>query len=69
MARNEVKKYIIRPLRGLWVVYRVAGNDEIRVATYQTKEEALRACDSLKGRMVRRNPDSWFEFFMNSFNK
>lgn len=64
-----MKKYVVRPLRGLWMVYRVAGNDEVRVATYQTKEEALRACDSLKGRMVRRNPDSWFEFFMNSFNR
>lgn len=64
-----MKKYIIRPLRHLWVVYQVTGNDEIKVATYQTKEEALRVCDRLNGRMIRQNPDSWFEFFMNSFNK
>ena len=64
-----MKKYAIRPLRCLWVVYQVAGNDEIKVATYQTKEEALRVRDRLNGLIVRRNPDSWFEFFMNSFNK
>lgn len=69
MERNEKARYVVRPLRYLWIVYRVTGNDEMRAGTYQTKEEAQRVCDRLNGREVRRNPGSWFEFFMDSFNK
>lgn len=64
--RNKVR-YICRPLRSLWIVYRVSENgDEIRVGSYGTKEEARRETERLNGRQIRRNPNSWFEFFINS---
>ncbi len=69
MGWNEGKRYVVHPLRSLWIVFRKSGNDEMKVGTYQTKEEAQRVCDKLNGRESHRNPDSWFEFFMNSFNK
>nr|DAR79142.1 MAG TPA: hypothetical protein [Caudoviricetes sp.] len=67
MVRPCRVHYICRPLRSLWIVYRVAENgDEIRTGSYRTQEEARREAERLNGRQIRRNPDSWFEFFINS---
>lgn len=68
MGRSERKRYVVHPLRCLWVVYRRTGNDEVRVGTYQTEVEAQRVCDRLNGRESRQKPGGWFDFFMNSFN-
>lgn len=67
---NNVR-YIYRPLRRLWVVYKVIKNksgqyDEIRMTSYQTKEEAEKEVYRLNGWKLRNNPDGWFEFFINN---
>lgn len=72
MLQSNNRRYVYRPLRGLWIIYEIveykSGQcDEIKVSTWKTKEEAKRETERLNGRQTARKPDSWFEFLINSF--